>query len=176
MTCDTQDISLLSPLVSFPSSTLHASRWWYSARSLSASGAPVVTSWQSSSAGGRAVGACRSLTVPGRLSQWWPAWRSTSSAELLFLFLLVRPVKELSDCQRTLHTTKGINFLLWCLGFGRTSCTCFSAVTQPAGRGWYWFCNLLSDRKLRLETREHISEQDYCWWNSRSRVWMPSAG
>lgn len=53
--------SLLSPLLSFPSSLFYASRWWYSARSLSANTAAFVTSWQSRSALGRAGSACPSL-------------------------------------------------------------------------------------------------------------------
>lgn len=54
--------------LSLPSSTFYASRWWYSASSLSANVSPFVTSWQSSSAVGRAVNVCRSLSVVGRLS------------------------------------------------------------------------------------------------------------
>lgn len=59
-------VSLLSPLLSFPSSLFYASRWWYSARSLSANVAVFVTSWQSRSAVGRAGSMCPSL--------WLDAW------------------------------------------------------------------------------------------------------
>lgn len=83
---------------------------------------------------------CASLSVPGWLSQQWPAWtRSTSSAKLLFIFLLVKSVKELSDWQRVINVTRDINYLLWCIGFGRTLCTHFCGVTQQAGRGCVGF-------------------------------------
>lgn len=93
---------------------------------------------------------CQSLSVPGWLSQRWPAWtRSTSSAKLLFIFLLVKSVKELSDWQRVINVTRVINYLLWCMGFGRTLCTHFCGVTQPAGRGSVGFvaCCLTKKKK-----------------------------
>lgn len=131
--------SLLSPLLSFPSSAVYASRWWYSASSRSASIAPFVTTvWPARQQGELLV--CQSLSVPEWLSQQWPAWtRSASSAKLLFIFLLVKSVKELSDWQRVINVTRVINYLLWCMGFGRTLCTHFCGVTQPAGRGCIGF-------------------------------------
>lgn len=168
--------SLLSPLLSFPSSTFDTSRWWYSASSLSANIAPFVASWQSSSAVGNAVNVCRSLWLGDCHSGDLHEQEAQVLLKLLFIFLLIRPVKDLSDWQRVLNITRGINYLLWCMGFGRTSCTHFYEVTQPAGRGWCWFRSLLSDKKLGLEMREHISKQDNEYWSSRSWVWMPNVG
>lgn len=101
--------------------------------------------------------------MAGGLTQWWPAWtRSTSSAKLLFICLLVQPRKELSHWQRP----REISYWLWCMGFGRTLCA-VRLLNQlaEADVGFVSSCQA----KWGLG---YISKQDYQWWN-RSRSGCP---
>jgi len=91
------------PFLFFPFSLFYASRWWYSASSLSANITSFVTSWQSRSTQAELL-VCAGIC--GCPSDDLHEQDAQVLFELLFIFYLVRHVKELPGWHRVLYITR----------------------------------------------------------------------
>lgn len=91
------------PFLFFPFSLFYASRWWYSASSLSANITSFVTSWQSRSTQAELL-VCAGIC--GCPSDDLHEQDAQVLFELLFIFYLVRHVKELPGWHRVLCITR----------------------------------------------------------------------